>query len=314
MRNFFLGWVVTLAVAGFAYAQSDGPDVTAIVEAQAAFEAAPGKQTRKTLDAALDAYKGEPTIESLNAHLVRVRADSAKSPSALRKSAVAAADHLEPAADVLPKQFADLRYMAAVALFNFSQKRGALDEMAHVEGLAHQLKESLKSSDESDKYEDAEGLYYNAQAWGMAMEAYFDSLNKKRSSNAALQKILEQYDADTETINAKAQAGESVDDETGEPRLSFCKGGLNLRPRLRYPNRAARKGMVGAVIAKFDQDSEGNVINAKVLASVPNEGFKDKALVTVSKWRYVPADDEQPGVTCRLERKNLIVPLTFQLN
>lgn len=52
-------------------------DVTEIVSAHDAFTQAADKQTRTALAEALDRYQGDPTVESVNAHLALVLSDTA---------------------------------------------------------------------------------------------------------------------------------------------------------------------------------------------------------------------------------------------
>ena len=310
MRHFFAATLFALLLVAPSGAQETHQDTSAVEAAHAAWSAKANKKTRKALDKALAAYDGPPTTATVLAHLAVVKSDGAKGQaSALRQSATSAANHLKPVKDQLPQQYLELRYMAAASQFNYRQKSDALIEMAHVEGESYQRKLSAEEGNES-----FQRLHNNARAWGMAMEAYFDSNNDDRPSDVEIESILKSYGADAETINARARSGETVHEETGEERLPFCPGGLKMKPKLKYPGKAANRGMVGAVILKFDQNADGKVINPRVLASVPDEGFKETALKTVSKWSYQPSNDETPGETCRLERKNLEFPIVFALD
>lgn len=114
--------------------------------------------------------------------------------------------------------------------------------------------------------------------------------------------LMMQYDAMEET--SVGQGGVS--------QLPLCLGKFDMEPKLKYPRSAARKGMVGAVIARIAL-KDGKVDTVNILGSVPEEGFKAAAAETVAQWQWIVSDGE-PGVTCRLDRKNLILPMTFQMN
>ena len=310
MRKYLVAVLASLLLALPTFADDAAPDSSAVEAAHAAWSAKANKKTRKALDEALDAYDGPPTTATVLAHLARVKADGANGrASALRSSAQAAANHLEHAKDQLPQQYLELRYMAAASLFNHRQKPEAIKEMAHVQGEAYLYKESSERDDAAFR-----DLHNNSRAWIMAMEAFFDTRGKARPKSQDIEAILASYGADTETINAKAREGETLDPDTGEQRLPFCKGGLEMTPRLKYPKSALYKGMVGAVIFEFDQDETGAIINPRVIASVPDEGFKEKALKTVKRWSYKADENETPGETCRLDRTSLQLPVVFEID
>lgn len=71
-------------------------DILAILAAQDTYAANPGPETRTALMAALGAYAGEATIETMNAYLTVLSNDSiAGNPSDLRESGQATAAHLD---------------------------------------------------------------------------------------------------------------------------------------------------------------------------------------------------------------------------
>lgn len=310
MRFFVAVAFVFMLSLSTASGEDAPPDTSAIEAAHAAWTAKANRKTRKALDTALEAYDGPPTTATVLAHLARVKEDGIDGRvSALRRSASAAADHIEPAKVQLPQQYLELRYIAAASLFNDRQKPDAMIEMAHVQGEAYMYQEASKEDDSAFR-----DLHNNARAWGMAMEAYFNTRDESAPAYSEIEAILAAYDADTETTNAKARVGETSKPDTGAKRLPFCEGELEMIPKLKYPKSSLRKGVVGAVIFEFDHDENGAVINPRVLASVPDEGFKDEAMKTVKRWSYKAAEHEQPGTTCRLERKNLQLPAIFEID
>jgi len=295
--------LIAFACSLIMQAEPVGPDITNVVEAYDAYQAEPDRKARKALMAALTDYSGDPTSETVNAHMAVLGADTkAGKAKNMRESAVATADHLQPVADVLPQQYAEARYVAAIALFNWRQDDDAIIEMAHAQGLAQQARADPEAAW-------AKPLRYKADAWGMAMGAYFASADKRHPSDEEVAAVLAEYGADTDSLNIAAASSEEAEDE-----LRFCAGNLEMKPAMRYPAGGASRGMYGALILELTFDDEGNVQNPEVLASVPIEGFEEKSLRTVRKWHYKAAEGERPGETCRLTRENVVLPLVFQLN
>lgn len=139
------------------------------------------------------------------------------------------------------------------------------------------------------------------------MEAYFLSARKRFPGDDEIDAILAGYNADSPSLNARARQSSE------EYALPFCSGEMVQKPAMRYRMRDVRKGRFGAVILGFELDQEGRVVNPVVLASVPEEHFDDRSMRIVGKWRFKPDDPDAVGVTCRLNRSNVIQPLLFSL-
>ncbi len=278
-------------------------DNTEIVIASDAFAATPSENTRAALVNALAAYDGDPTVQSVNAYVSLLLYDSnGDSSKALHESASAATTHLQSVADILPKQYLEARFLAALAQFNLDQSTEAMIEMAHVEGRARSHRDNI-----GEHPDWANSLKWKADAWGMAMDAYFESKGDRHPRDSEIQAILAQYDSDDAAMDARA--ARSLD----ENGLPFCAGRMIQRPAMRYPAGKAMRGRFGAVILELEFDSEGKVINPKVLASVPFEEFDDRSLRTVGKWKFKPENPREVGVSCRLNRDSVVQPLVFQL-
>ena len=281
-------------------ATAQEPDISGVLAAQTSFANGPSDKTRDDLLAALTDYSGPPTVETVNAYMALVSSDSAGGDAAtMRESALAATTHLEPVKEILPQQFAETKYIAAVAYFNDDPVPDAMLEMAHVEGFAKAYRDSL-----GEHPAWANKLRWKADAWGMAMQAYFESDRKRPPSDAQINAILATY---------PVQQDAASEDTEAEPKLPQCSGKMIQRPKMRYPSGKAMRGMYGAVILGFGLDPDGRVVNPEILASVPIEEFDEKSLKTVGKWRYKPDDPDQVGVSCRLERSNVVQPLIFQI-
>lgn len=208
-----------------------------------------------------------------------------------------------PFAEIVPKQYIDARFVGAVSAFNADLDSDALIELAHVEGFVRGLR------NETDTRPDwATTLGFRAQAWRLAMRAYFQSMDDPHPSTGDIDAILASYGADAVSIDARTS------DLTEGSDLPLCPGRMRQSPPLKYPYRKAKAGVVGAVILGLEFDPEGQVINPEVLASVPFEAFDAKSLRVVNKWRFKPTRARDVGVTCRLERTNVVQPLVFLLD
>lgn len=53
-----------------------------------------------------------------------------------------------------------------------------------------------------------------------------------------------------------------------------------------YPPDARTRGVEGYVVVGYDVDTEGRVINARVLEAVPPGVFEESAMQAVSRWRF----------------------------
>lgn len=294
-------FMLTLSLTPAAVAQD--ADITDIVAAQDAYIEEITDDTRADLIAALAAYDDAPTVETVKAHLSLMMSDTAAGNySDMFASATAARAHLKPVSDLLPKQYAEAGYIVAVARFNGELEDEAMLEMAHVEGFTRAYRD-----DAGEEPEWARDLKWKAAAWGMAMDAYFESARKRHPDDADIEQILASYGADTSSLKAFAAA--SVD-ETGLPS---CSGRMIQKPKMRYPAGKAMRGRFGAVILGMEFDAEGNVISPRVLASVPLEEFDEKSMRTVGKWKFKPDEPKQVGITCRIQRSDVVQPLVFQI-
>lgn len=302
MRTLIL--FVALAVFGLGIdrAQAEGPDITEIVDSQAAYEADPNSENRAALLEALRNYSDSVTVETVNAYLILMLNDATNGNNeAMLESADAAAKHFEPVAQIIPKPYIEAKFVAGVSRFNKELTPNALREMAEVEGFANSHRDST-----GKRPEWADSLKWKAFAWGRTMAAYFDSLEEPRPSDFELSGIRASYGS----AETSADRGTS----TSSDRLPHCSGRMRQTPKIRYPGSRLNRGMFGTVVLELEFDAEGKVINPVVLASVPVGEFDDRSIYSVKKWKFIPDDPGQVGVTCRLNRKNVIQPLTFQID
>lgn len=93
--------------------------------------------------------------------------------------------------------------------------------------------------------------------------------------------------------------------------LSGCAGGnrplqLVSGTGAVYPPLAKRQGVEGFVVVRYDVDTEGRVLNARVVEASPPDVFDESALQAVSRWRFrAPRRGGEPqpvtGLESRLE-------------
>lgn len=271
--------------------------------ANAAFIASPTETNRNALAASLADYSGAPTVQTVSAYIGLLAHDQrVGDQGVLYQSASAAAAHLSPVASIVPKPYLEARFHAASAQFKLAPAPAAMIEMAHVEGRARSHTNQL-----GEHPEWAETLKWKADVWGMAMEAYFDGEREPHPTESEIQAILASYGADIASRNALA--ARSLD----RRGLPFCAGKMIQRPAMKFPPTRETRGQYGAIVLEFDLDAEGQVMNQKVLASVPEGVFDERALETLGQWKFRPDNKSSVGSTCRLERTNMVQPLAFEL-
>ncbi|MEO1027920.1 MAG: energy transducer TonB [Pseudomonadota bacterium] len=285
------------------------PTDLAVLIALANWSEKPRGKQRKALDEALGAIVDRaPSLLSVVAFQRRYSSDlSAQSNwGRAAESAGDAADHFAQAKGVIGMQWSDARTSELAARFNNKRAEQTVLNMAkHERDLGIMINEAR--DDEGNYPEWLDDHKYRADAWRMAMEAYF--LTNKPKTTA--QRLINE---------AKEVVGEfggptvppGVDEEEPEQEgLPFCAGRFDMKPSLQYPSGAAQRGLFGAAIMRITV-ADGEVSEVEALAAVPFEGFKESAAKTIAKWKWITTDDGV-GVTCGLDRENIVLPLTFSL-
>ena len=304
MRVFICFVFALFAASSFFEASAQELDVTEIVEAHEAYTARDSYRNRNRLLAALEAYQDDAAIETVQAYRAILANDVESGRfSRIRESALATAAHLEPVSDILPKLHIEAKFFAAIALFNGRQDSDAIIEMAHVQGLAQSI-----VAEAGSRPDWASDFRWKAEAWRMAMEAYFMSTNARYPSELKVQSVLDEYPYSEQPAS---EDGACIQAEETLPR---CPAKMGQKPKLRYSAKQAFKGMYGAVILGFETDADGRVVNPRVLASIPSEEFDQRSLDVIGQWRLEAENPEDVGVKCRLNNSNVVQPLTFYLN
>lgn len=265
------------------------------------------KATRAALDQALTQLVAtEPSLMSVVMFQRRYNEDLID--GEWESGAVAAqhaADHFAPVRDVIGQQWSRAKLASISSAYNSEPDIEHLYAFARLEQELNMLYSLLDEAETEDP-----GVAwlndnrYAAQAWRLAAEAYFISTSHRKPIQA---QILED------------EIGAIVSYQTGEPEpvdpnaLQLCAGEMRMRPALSYPGRVERRGQYGAVIMELTL-KDGKVASVTPLAAVPSEGFKDRAAKTIAKWTWktsVPKRDI--GVTCKMDRDQMILPIIFAL-
>lgn len=274
------------------------------------------RRNRKRLDTALEAVTNKtPSLVSLTAFQNRFAHDLQEGDwSRLEDSAGEAARHLEPIGDQVPQVWITARFAEIIGGFSLRRRDDQQEAMVHLEGELYQMYYGHEDGEDTAPgwLKDA---YWRASAWRLAMSSYFASTDDRRTgsqiggaqglSDRQIDELLAGYMDGVDRVKTPA------DEADAEDKRPFCEGKLIQKPRLRYPGKAAFRGQVGAVIVSF-RFVEGRVSDIEVLASVPNEGFEDEVVKTVSQWRWERAET-QPSEPCRMSRDDVIQTLVFQL-
>ena len=299
MRLFLwaLSWILLGLLPLYSTAQQD--TLTNISNAFGAFSDTSSNQNRRALLDALAVYDGPPTVMTVNAHLTVMMHDApSKKYRRIAESADAARKHLEPISATLPKQYLDARFMAAIARFNAYDDANAVLEMAHVHGKTQTMR------GEEIVWDDwAKTLHYRAFAWTEAMQA-------SRALSGATKTSIKNQVEDILSTYANPLPQTKTSDQN---QLEFCDGEMKYPRKISYPTRAIQRGKFGSIVLGYGFDEEGRVINAEVLASVPVDTFDKESLKWIKSAYFKPADKDQVGVTCRLNRTNITQTLTFSL-
>jgi TonB family protein len=91
-----------------------------------------------------------------------------------------------------------------------------------------------------------------------------------------------------------------------------CAGRFDMTPKVTYPQSLLQRFEVGALLLALDTNDRGDVVEVRILASVPADGLEATVIPTVKKWRFVKAPKQRVDV-CTLAQKNRMLTLEFML-
>lgn len=288
-----------LNAARFAASQAGAPEHAPLLAAYAEWKVKPNKANRQKLESALtSAIPKVASSVSITAfrelYFSEAQKERFENAGRIARQAVT---HFAPGGNAVVEFEIEARHVAIISGFTDSQDIEELEEMIDLAGRLNRMRR--ESSETPEWMKDA---YWRAEAWRMAMTAVFESRGERVPSDEAQLARIEAFSADLPP---------KIDEDETE-KLRFCSGELVQRPSLVYPQEAANQGLVGAVLIGFSV-RDGQMVDPKVLASVPNEGFKESALATVSKWKWKVTEDAT-AQNCRLDYKNMMVPLIWSFD
>ena len=170
--------------------------------------------------------------------------------------------------------------------------------MAHVRGATHTMR-----SDEETWQNWAKTLHYRAYAWTEGMQASRTIKGATKTSiKNKVEDILSRYPNPTSQTEQDAADG-----------LPWCEGEVKFRRKPRYPTPALSRGKFGSVVIGFGFDRDGKATNVEVLASVPLGTFDKETLKWARSGYFKPENKDEVGVTCRVDRPDIVQTLTFSL-
>ncbi len=284
--------------AEWAAARTDAPPHAGLALAFARWRTDASRANRKALDAAIEAAtQGDPSAVSLSAFRQTYLRDAGSGNFRNAwKTAALAKDHFARGGDAL-EEFAFEAELVEIA--NLNNDRPDIRHQRQMADLAGRLwRLELIRGEAAGNW--IEQTRWRAEAWILAIGALLDSLGRDSLSDSQIAGLRE----------AKLAGAPEPPSEPSDPR-PFCEGQLVQMPPLEYPQAALDRHQVGAVIARF-KVADGKVADAEVLAAVPYEGFKEEALKTLAQWTWKVAPGQDLS-TCRLSRKNIIIPFVFTL-
>ena len=124
------------------------------------------------------------------------------------------------------------------------------------------------------------------------------TMTKVKTSKLALIGLLS-----TSLLATVSYAGNQLDKETIVKEIIDVKVISRVEPK--YPVKAAKEGVEGSVVLKFDIDGEGGVTHVEVIDGKPAYVFDKVAITALKQWRYQATGNIN---------KNMLVQLDFLLS
>lgn len=290
--------------AALASQRPGAPHSAALLNAYVTWKVSPGRKNYNALNGELSKIAATPpTSVSVSAFRdVYVSALQKQDWLNLSKSAEQAAEHFKLGGDPVPQFRMEAKLLAVSSAFNYGPKSPQLSDMAHLRGELGRMRQLFDIEHPDEDYPEwLESSYWSANAWEVAISAYFSSIGQKAISDKDIEEIVDSYLVDLPV---------KTDDEEG--KLPMCEGTFVQKPSIKYPPIAGFRGRVGAVILGFRFDEAGKVRDAKVLAAVPTDGFRDEVIKAVSQWYFKP-DEDPKTAGCRLEHNKVVQTYAFAI-
>lgn len=285
----------------------------ALVEAFARWRVRQTLSTRNRLNEALEPFvDGDLSTLTLAAFQRRYAHDAAKGKwGDAYRSASEASRHFEPFRGVIGEQWSDAKIIEIIAGFNMTPEPEEVIAMAEHHVALSEMIPQYPDPKPDWIYDH----FYLTLAWDNALMAYFQSgYGERQWSNLS--------DTDVAALNAKQRAimrearwprtRTSSRTETSGSDLPFCDGDLRRKPMIRYSMADAQRGRFGSVVLRLAVEA-GKVSDVELLAAVPSDRFEQDVIDAVSQWTWIPDEDEVPGKTCRMSRRNMIQEVIFSI-
>ncbi|MAP94961.1 MAG: hypothetical protein CMK07_08420 [Ponticaulis sp.] len=288
-----------------------------LLKAYVDFKVKSNGSSRSSLKDALEPVKtANPSVLSLRAfiQLANEYYSRADWGDAFRTSSNAV-EHLATVKSSVPDAYFIARETAATSYLLHQRGPDAQEDLIRLNAELEQLR-SRYEAEGVDIPDWLERTYWRSEAWVGVAQALFwsndtrGSLSEYRAGKSNNRPLSEKQ---IDEIRAEYPLAESDEpsSEAEDGQLPFCEGELKQTKAIRYPSSAAFNGMVGSVILRLKFDEKGNVTEPEVLAAVPIAGFEEELIESVSEWRWQKSDDEDKA--CRLNRENVIMPVTFSI-
>tara|TARA_R110002110_G_scaffold412773_1_gene639145 strand:- start:69 stop:1202 length:1134 start_codon:yes stop_codon:yes gene_type:complete len=271
----------------------------AVLAALANWYASPNKQTIRTLGAHLkDLGDLTPTTVTVMAYEAYY-SDAVGKLIDLNRRATAAANHMKPVRNMVPKNWALAEMTAASSQFQRNHSIESIQAMAELQEWLDDMKRA--TSPDPDWLND---YFFRAWAWTTAMNAYFTT---EKGYGSELREI-DAMSARRKEARLKTSSPNASDD-TDHKR--HCKGNFSEPPRPVFPKEAARRGYVGAVIMGFSLE-DGEITNIRVLAAVPDSAFEKASIEALENARFeFSAQQEDPD--CRRNQETVLQSFEYVL-
>ena len=269
--------------------------------------------TRARLETALTNMQ-DPTLLSARAFLPLYTDLAGRNhfqPSA--RVARIAVEHLEPVRSSVLQYYLHALEAYGTTLFLEEKTVASHEALVRWNAELRRLRSEVTLSDAPDWLE---ATYWRSEAWVLAADTYYRSADDESPvetrirADEAEHLSEEQVDAIYAEYDIPDDYDTFANDGDATDFLPRCDIETNFLPRLEFPRRAANLGVIGTVFLEIDIDSEGAVVDARLLASVPPNLFDQQVVETISQWQFTVAEDEDP-TSCRLEQSNLVYPISF---
>jgi TonB family protein len=215
--------------------------------------------------------------------------------SEIRKIADLAAKHYAPVKNMIPVNWGRVELSAAATAFAESRNDAVIDRLAKLEVSLY----PFTLGDRPDKA-GIKDIYHQTSAWRLAVSSWFQTREQRERTALRV--------ADTYVETEKKKLAEAYYADKEGP-TSYCEITILKPPEISYPASAAKAGYIGAVMVGFEID-DTEIVNVRVLASVPDNQFEDAALAAMKSFRW-EFNEVQPDPRCSRSGQQVVYPFQF---